>query len=122
MTKEELRDYCYSIGLIDTKFPMGFESRYTKGYRYGDKFVNSMDYIAAWDEYKQCVVVANACVINEDFVNYGPIRMEGSIEVQNDEEIKARIDDLIKSAQENIKLLKCKQMKKKIKIMEGDFE
>lgn len=121
MTKEELRDYCYSIGLIDTKFPMGLESRYTKGYRYNGEFVSSMDYIAAWDECKQCVVVAKSCTISEDFVNYGQIRMEGSVEVQNDEEIKARIDDLIKSAQENIKLLKWKQMKKKIKIMEGDF-
>ena len=42
--------------------------------------------------------------------------------VENDEEIKTRIDDLIKSVQENIKFLKLKQMKKKIKMIEGDFE
>lgn len=121
MTKEELRDYCYSIGLIDTKFPAWVESTYTKGYRYSGEFVNTMDYIAAWDENRQSVVVAKNCVINESFLE-GPIRMDGSVEVQNDEEIKSSIDDLIKSVQENIKLLKCKQMKKKIKIMEGDFE
>lgn len=122
MTKEELRDYCYSIGLIDTKLPEWAVTRYTKGYRYYGEFVNTMDYIAAWDDKKQCVVVANDCVINENFVNDGQIRMEGSSAIQNDEEIKARIAELIKSVQENIKLLKCKQMKKKIKIMEGDFE
>jgi hypothetical protein len=122
MTKEELRDYCYSIGLIDTKLPAWAVTRYTKGYRFPNEFVNTMDYIVGWDEEKECVVVANACVINEAFVNEGPIRMDGSSVVQNDEEIKAHIDYLIKSVQENIKLLKCKQMKKKIKIMEGDFE
>ena len=121
MTKEELRDYCYSIGLIDTKFPIWAESKYTKGYRYNGEFVNTMDFIAGWDEDKQCVVVANSCVINEAFVNEGPIRMDGASVIQNDEEIKAHIDYLIKSVQENIKLLKWRQMKKKIKKMEGDF-
>lgn len=122
MTKEELRDYCYSIGLIDTKFPAWAESNYTKGYRYASEFVNSMDFIAGWDDKKQCIVVANGCVINEAFVNEGPIRMEGASVVQNDEELKARIDELIKSVQENIKFLKWKEIKKKIKKMEGDFE
>lgn len=122
MTKEELRDYCYSIGLIDTKLPSWAESKYTKGYRYNGEFVNSMDFIAGWDEDKQCVVVANSSVINEAFEYEGPIRMDGASVVQNDEEIKARIDDLIKSVQENIEFLKWRQMKKKIKIMEGDFE
>ena len=122
MTKEELRDYCYSIGLTDTKLPMGLESTYTKGYRYASEFVNSMDFIAGWDDKKDCAVVANSCVINEAFVNEGPIRMDGASVVQNDEELKARIDELIKSVQENIKFLKWKEMKKKIKKMEGDFE
>lgn len=122
MTKEELRDYCYSIGLTDTKFPMWAESKYTKGYRYASKFVNTMDFIAGWDEAKQCVVVAKSCVINEAFVNEGPIRMDGAEAFYNDEEIKAHIDALIKSVQENIKFLKWKEMKKKIKKMEGDFE
>lgn len=122
MTKEELRDYCYSIGLTDTKFPMWAESKYTKGYRYSDKFVNSMDFIAGWDEDKQCVVVAKSCVINYDFVNEGPIRMDGAEAFYNDDEIKAHINDLIISVQENIKFLKWKEMKKKMKKMEGDFE
>jgi hypothetical protein len=122
MTKDELRDYCYSIGLIDTKNPSWAESKYTKGYRFPNEFVNSMDFIAGWDEDKQCVVVAKSCVINEAFVYEGPIRMDGAEAVYNDEEIKARIDDLITSVQENIKFLKWKQMKKKIKKMEGDFE
>lgn len=122
MTKEELRDYCYSIGLTDTKFPMWAVSKYTKGYRFPNEFVNSMDFIAGWDEDKQCVVVAKCCVINEAFVNEGPIRMDGVVEVYNDEEIKAHINDLITSVQENIKFLKWRQMKKKIKKMEGDFE
>lgn len=122
MTKEELRDYCYSIGLIDTKCPGWAESTYTKGYRYDGEFVNSMDYIAAWDEEEQCVVVANASVINEAFATEGPIRMEGSSPTQNDEEIKSRINELIKSVQENIKFLKWKQTKKRIVKMEGDFE
>ena len=113
MTKEELRDYCYSIGLIDTKFPMWAESKYTKGYRYSDKFVNSMDFIAGWDEDKQCVVVAKNSVINYDFANEGPIRMDGAEAFYNDEEIKAHINDLITSVQENIKFLKWKEMKKK---------
>jgi hypothetical protein len=122
MTKDELRDYCYSVGLIDTKNPAWAESKYTKGYRYSDKFVNSMDFIAGWDEDKQCVVVAKSCVINEAFVYEGPIRMDGAEAIYNDEEIKARISELITSVQENIKFLKWKQMKKKIKKMEGDFE
>jgi len=122
MTKEELRDYCYSIGLIDTKFYMWDESKYTKGYRFPNEFVNSMDFIAAWDEGKDCVVVAKSCVINEAFVYEGPIRMDGAEAIYNDEEIKARIGELITSVQENIKFLKWKQMKKKIKKMEGDFE
>lgn len=122
MTKDELRDYCYSIGLIDTKNPAWAESKYTKGYRYDDKFVNSMDFIAGWDEDKQCVVVAKSCVINETFVNDGPIRMDGAEAVYNDEEIKARIGELITSVQENIKFLKWKQTKNRINKMKGDFE
>lgn len=122
MTKEELRDYCYSVGLIDTKYPAWAESNYTKGYRYNGEFVNSMDFIAGWDEDKQCIVVAKSCVINEAFVNEGPIRMDGAEAVYNDEEIKAHINDLITSVQENIKFLKWREMKKKIKKMEGDFE
>lgn len=122
MTKEELRDYCYSIGLVDTKFPVYAEFKYTKGYRYCGEFVNTMDFIAGWDEDKQCVVVANGCVINEAFPDEGPIRMDGASVVQNDEELKARIDELIKSVQENIKFLKWKQMKKKMEKIEGDFK
>ena len=122
MTKEELRDYCYSVGLIDTKNPAWAESKYTKGYRYGDKFVNSMDFIAGWDESKQCVVVAKSCEINEAFASEGPIRMDGAVALYNDEEIKSHINYLITSVQENIKFLKWREMKKKIKKMEGDFE
>ena len=122
MTKEELRDYCYSIGLIDLKIPSWYESICTQGYRYNGEFVNTMDFIAGWYENKKCVVVANSCVINEAFVDMGPIRMNGVSVVQNDEEIKTRIYDLIKSVQENIKFLKWKKMKKRIKKMEGDFE
>ena len=122
MTKEELRDYCYSVGLIDTKFPADYiESAFTKGYRYNGEFVNSMDYIAAWDEDKQRVLIANRAVINEDFID-GPIRMDGSSEIKDDDEIKARINFLIKDVQNNVEFLKWKKMKKKIKIMEGDFE
>ena len=122
MTKEELQDYCYSIGLTDTKCPMWAESKYTKGYRFPNEFVNTMDFIAGWDENKQCVVVAKSCEINEAFASEGPIRMDGAVAVYNDEEIKAHIDDLIKSVQENIKFLKWRQMKRKIMKMEGDFE
>lgn len=42
--------------------------------------------------------------------------------VENDEEIKTRISELIQSVQENIKFLKWKQMKKSIEKIEGDFE
>jgi len=123
MTREELKDYCYSIGLIDTKSPKLAESKYTKGYRYYGKYVNPMDFIAGWDENEQCVVVAKKSVIDYDFASFGgPIRMDGILYVQNDEEIKARIDALIKSVQENIKAIKLKQMNKKIIKMEGDFE
>lgn len=120
MTKEELRDYCYSIGLIDTKFII--KDIYKSAYRFNDKFVNSYDFIAAWDKSKDCVVVANGFVIDENYKSECKIRMQGATCVENDEEIKTRINDLIKSVQENIKLLKIKQMKKKIKIIEGDFE
>lgn len=118
MTKDELRDYCYSIGLIDTEFI--FKDIYSSGYRFNAKFVNSYDFIVAWNESKQYVVVATGSVIDEV---YGEckIRMIGSIRVENDEEIKTHIDELITSVQENIKLLKIKQMKKKIKMIEGDF-
>lgn len=122
MTAKELRDYCYSIGLIDCKIPACNDSNYMKGYRYNSEFVNTMDFIAGWDEYEQHVVIAKSCVINEEFVNEGPIRMIGFSFVQNDEVIKSSINDLIKSVQENIKFLKWQQMKKKIKKMEGDFE
>lgn len=120
MTKEELRDYCYSIGLIETDFIL--KDIYTSGYRFNAEFVNSYDFIVAWDKSNQCVVVAKSCVINESFVNKEQIHMAGVEAVQNDEEIKTRIDDLIKSVQENIKLIKLKQMKEKIKKIEGDFE
>ena len=116
MTKEELRDYCYSIGLVDSDKPATFD-HFNNGYRYTDEFVDTLDFIAAWDKSKQCVVVAKACVIGES-----KIRMIGFMYLENDEEIKTRIDDLIKSVLENIKLLKIKQMKKKIKMIEGDFE
>lgn len=115
MTAKELRDYCYSICLVDTDFII--KDIYASGYRFNSEFVNSYDFIAAWDKSKQCVVVAKACVIGES-----KIRMIGFMYLENDEEIKTRIDDLIKSVQENIKLLKIKQMKKKIKMIEGDFE
>ena len=120
MTAKELRDYCYSIGLIDTEFI--FKDIYTSGYRFNSEVINSYDFIAAWDKSKQCIVVANGCVIDEDYKHKCKIRMCGSTCVENDEEIKTRIDDLIKSVQENIKLLKIKQIKKKIKMIEGDFE
>ena len=48
--------------------------------------------------------------------------MDGILYVHNDDEIKARIDTLIKMVQEKIKILKLTQMKKKIIKMEGDFE
>lgn len=120
MTAKELRDYCYSIGLIDTEFI--FKDRYTSGYRFNAEFVNFYDFIAAWDKSKQCVVVANGCVIDENYKSEYKIRMTGATGFENDEEIKTRIDDLIKSVQENIKFLKWQQMKKKIKKIEGDFE
>ena len=122
MTKEELRDYCYSIGLIDTKNPAWFCSKYSNGYRFPNEFVNPIDFLAVWDNDKQCVVVAKSCVIDEEFLNKEQIYMSGIEEVQNDEEIKTRIGELITSVQENINFLKLKQMKNKIMKMEGDFE
>ena len=122
MTKKELRDYCYSIGLIDFKNPAWAESKYTNGYRFPNEFVNPIDFLAGWDNDKQCVVVAKSCVINESFVNKEQIYMAGVEAVQNDEEIKTRIGELITSVQENINFLKLKQMKNKIMKMEGDFE
>lgn len=121
MTKEELRDYCYSIGLIDTKFIIK-DNIYKSAYRFNDKFVNSYDFIAAWDKSKDCVFVANGFVIDENYKSECKIRMQGATCVQNDEEIKTRIGELITSIQENIKFLKLKQMKNKIMKMEGDFE
>lgn len=122
MTKEELRDYCYSIGLIDSKSTALFCSKYTNGYRFPNEFVNPNDFLAGWDNDKQCVVVAKSCVIDEEFVNKEQIYMSGVEAVQNDEEIKTRIGELITSVQEKINFLKLKQMKKKIEKMEGDFE
>lgn len=122
MTKEELRDYCYSIGLIDSKSTAWFCSKYSNGYRFPNEFVNPIDFLAGWDNDKQCVVVAKSCVIDEEFVNKEQIYMSGVEAVQNDEEIKTRIGELITSIQENINFLKLKQMKNKIMKMEGDFE
>jgi hypothetical protein len=122
MTKEELRDYCYSIGLIDSKTTALFCSKYTNGYIFPNEFVNPIDFLAGWDNDKQCVVVAKSCVIDEEFVNKEQIYMSGVEAVQNDEEIKTRIGELITSIQENINFLKLKQMKNKIMKMEGDFE
>ena len=76
MTAKELRDYCYSIGLIDTDFI--FKDIYTNGYRFNSEFVNYYDFIAAWDKSKQCVVVANGCVTDEDYKHKCKIRMIGS--------------------------------------------
>ena len=121
MTAKELRDYCYSIGLVDSNKPATFD-HFNNGYRYTDEFVDKLDFIAAWDKSKQCVVVANGCVIDENYKSEYKIRMTGSTGFENDEEIKTRIDDLIKSVQENIKLLKIKQIKNKIEMIEGDFE
>lgn len=120
MTKKELRDYCYSVGLVDTEFI--FKDIYASGYRFNAEFVNSYDFIVAWDKSKDCVVVANGSSIVEDYKSECKIRMNGSMCVENDEEIKTRIGELITSVQENIKFLKLKQMKNKIMKMEGDFE
>ena len=122
MTKEELRDYCYSIGLIDSKTTALFCSKYPNGYRFPNEFVNPIDFLAGWDNDKQCVVVAKSCEIIGSFVNKEQIHMDGCEAVQNDEEIKTRIGELITSVQENINFLKLKQMKNKIMKMEGDFE
>lgn len=122
MTKEELRDYCYSIGLIDSEFAKWEKSCYTSGYRYDGQFVNPYDFIAAWDEVKQSVAIAKRCEIDEDVFVNEPIRMLDVSFVENDEEIKTRISELIKTVQENIKFLKWKQMKKSIEKIEGDFE
>lgn len=122
MTKEELRDYCYSIGLIDCKSTALFCSKYTNGYRFPNEFVNPIDFLAGWDNDKQCVVVAKSCVIIGSFVNKEQIRMGFFEAVQNDEEIKTCIGELITSIQEKINFLKLKQMKNKIMKMEGDFE
>lgn len=122
MTKEELRDYCYSIGLIDSKSTALSCSKYINGYRFPNEFVNPIDFLAGWDNDKQCVVVAESCVISESLLNKEQIYMSGVEAVQNDEEIKTRIGELITSIQENINFLKLKQMKNKIMKMEGDFE
>ena len=122
MTKEELRDYCYSIGLIDSKSTAMFGSKYPNGYIFPNEFVNPIDFLAGWDNDKQCVVVAKSCEIIKSFGNKEQIHMSGVKAVQNDEEIKTRIGELITSVQENINFLKLKQIKKKIEKMEGDFE
>lgn len=67
MTKEELRDYCYSIGLIDSKSTAMFGSKYPNGYIYPNEFVNPIDFLAGWDNDKQCVVVAKSCEIIKSF-------------------------------------------------------
>ena len=120
MTAKELRDYCYSIGLIDTEFI--FKDIYTSGYRFNSEVINSYDFIAAWDKSNDCVVVAKGCVIDENNKSECKIRMQGSTRVENDKEIKTRIGELITSVQEKINFLKLKQIKKKIEKMEGDFE
>lgn len=121
MTAKELRDYCYFIGLVDSKSTACFFSIYPNGYRFPNEFVNPNDFLAGWDNDKQCVVVAKRCVIIGS-LNKEQIHMDGVEAVQNDEEIKTRIGELITSIQENINFLKLKQIKKKIEKMEGDFE
>ena len=121
MTKEELRDYCYSIGLIDTKLPMTDGGLYVKGYRYSGEFVNQLDFIAAYDDRCNSVLVAEDSVISFDFPD-GPIRMTGSEIIYDDTNIKNRINFLIHKVTENIKTMKEKQMQFKLSKIEGDFE
>ena len=121
MTKEELRDYCYSIGLIDTQLPFMSGGLYIKGYRYSGAFVNSMDFIAAFDDKCNNVLVAEDSVISFDFPD-GPIRMTGSEILYDDTNIKNRINFLIDKVKKNIKTMKEEQLQSKLSKIEGDFK
>jgi hypothetical protein len=123
MTKEELVKYCKSIGLVECNKPTPKTfSPFTEAFRFPSELTNKLDFIAAYDDCSNQVILADKCFVNETDIMC-PIRMLGQITTSNlsDEAIMDRIDELTKDVTENILFIKYRNMKTRISKLNGDF-
>lgn len=123
MTKEELVKYCKSLGLVECDKPTFKELiTITEAFRFPSELTHKLDFLAAYDDASNQVILADKCYVNETD-NIRPIRMLGQNTTSNlsDEAIMDRIDELTKEVTENILLIKYKNMKTRIKKLNGDF-
>lgn len=123
MTKEELVKYCKSIGLVECNKPTTKELVPIKeAFRFPSELTHKLDFIAAYDDCSNQVLLADKCYVNE-YDLMSPIRMLGQITTSNlsDEAIMDRIDELTKDVTENILFIKYRNMKKRITKLNGDF-
>lgn len=123
MTKEELIKYCKSIGLVECNkpTPKGFAS-FTVLFRFPSELTHKLDFIAAYDDCSNQVILADKCYVYE-YDGLCPIRMLGQNTTSNlsDEAIMDRIDELTKDVTENILFIKYRNMKTRISKLNGDF-
>lgn len=123
MTKEELVKYCKSIGLVECNKPTPKTfSTITEAFRFPSELTHKLDFIAAYDDSSNQVILADKCFVNETDIMC-PIRMLGQITTSNlsDEAIMDRIDELTKDVTENILFIKYRNMKTRISKLNGDF-
>lgn len=121
MTKEELINYCTKLGLVKCKL-LNIEvgNDITVAFRLPSAFTHKFDYIAAYDNKSNQVLLASRCSIYD---TDPPIRMIGTNPTSNlsDEAIMDRIDELTKEVAENVLFIKYRNMKTRISKLNGDF-
>ena len=124
MTKEELRNYCYSLSMVDCVIPEFYPPDSVHGFTVSGKYIDKADFIAAYDDSTNSVILANKCEIYQEFNNTKPVRMFGSYSTYDlsDEEIKKRINKLINTANSLNKWFKDKEISDKIEKIKGDFK
>ena len=123
MTKEELVKYCKSIGLVECNKPTPKTfSPINVAFRFPSELTHKLDFIAAYDDSSNQVILADKCFVNETDIMC-PIRMLGQNTTSNlsDEAIMDRIDELTKDVTENILFIKYRNMKTRISKLNGDF-
>lgn len=124
MTKEELVKYCKSIGLVECNkpTPKGGFAPFTVSFRFPSELTHKLDFIAAYDDCSNQVILADKCYVYE-YDGLCPIRMLGQNTTSNlsDEAIMDRIDELTKDVTENILFIKYRNMKTRISKLNGDF-
>lgn len=114
MTKDELESYCKSIGLVKSKS----ESKQYYGFNYNSIYASPYDMIVAYDKENKIIVCARYIYIPSDFSS---IHCAGFIEISDVQEIKSKINELIKMFRINIKKFIKHKINNKIKVIEGDF-